>query len=272
MRENIKNSLKSSPLSNEQTTTNQQLDNDNIDMNTGEVNIFANRNGEGTSKFRELVNSRKQKLFKENNFKEIEDAQVFDAMSKLDEKGRPLIMRNIIASRLEKYNNGEKLDDEKYKINIEKKEEHQIMGDQEDSINKFVNIRTNSNISFANEEIETNRGFVIPRRDTDKLINEINNKSNRTYADKKISALYDPSKRAEVLLNNGDKRNSITARRKALEAELKSPQENFVNDDHFRKDNIPANFLKVIPQQDRNGQIQYIPYNQTQEGHEEYLK
>lgn len=270
MRENIKNSLKSSPILNEQT--NQQLDNDNIDMNTDGENIFANRNGEGTSKFRELVNSRKQKLFKENNFKQIEDAQVFDAMSKLDEKGRPLIMRNIIASRLEKYNNGEKLDNEKNDMNIEKKEEHQIMGDQEDSINKFINVRTNSNNSLTEEETETHRGFVIPRRDTDKLINEINNKSNKTYADKKISALYDPSRRSEVLLNNGNKTNSITARRKALEAELKSPQENFVNDDHFRKDNIPAEFLKVIPQQDRNGQIQYIPYNQTQEGHEKYLK
>lgn len=67
--------------------------------------LFKTNNSTGVSKFRKLINARRDKLLEDNDFKEVEVSdQIIGAMSKTDERGRPLIMRNIIANRLEKFN------------------------------------------------------------------------------------------------------------------------------------------------------------------------
>ncbi|WP_166508609.1 2-oxo acid dehydrogenase subunit E2 [Spiroplasma chinense] len=108
MRANIQNSIKNAPQNKVMGDMNPdellKMNNNDLMASTG-GNIFEKQDGVGPSKFRQLIQARKEKLLEENDYKEVKDVdQSIDAMSKTDEKGRPLIMRNIIASRIEKLN------------------------------------------------------------------------------------------------------------------------------------------------------------------------
>ncbi|KAF5273745.1 hypothetical protein FQR65_LT17087 [Abscondita terminalis] len=82
----------------------------NIDPNTPvDGQLFKKDARSGVSQFKQLVEARKQKLLNEESFEEKDNDKHINAMSKTDAKGRPLIMRNIIANRLEKYNENEDL-------------------------------------------------------------------------------------------------------------------------------------------------------------------
>jgi hypothetical protein len=326
MRANIAASIKNNPnaknleLSEEDKQKLAAMSNEEA-MKDG--NLFSTENGAGVSKFRQLIQSRKEKLLEENDFQEVKDEDLqIDAMSKLDEKGRPLIMRNIIANRLEKFNkaggdpaaienevvatkdNAAKnykpqpqeilMDGEAKYI---KEEDNRFEGAHQVDKSKIANTDNGSSpfarqvasedgdfrVSYGayvddgeNMEIDlneiTNTGNTfLPTKDSKTLLNEIKQKSDRTYAESKIANLYDSNRRWEIIKSRNDI-SEINKRRHLME------EGKIVDESHLQKVSetkigdveIPANFLKESIIQTDSGKIDYVKYKDTPQGREEF--
>ncbi len=274
IRENIKKSVKNAPqnktlgdLSKEELL---KMQNSDLISKDGE-NIFAS-DGAGPSKFRQMIQARKEKLLEENNFKETKEIdESVNAMTNVDEKGRPLILRNIIASRVEKLNevggDVKAFNEQQQKLsNINKT----ISQEEESAVSQTS---TQSNDEFDNDPIDindvsTHHGFVMPKKNPSQLVNEIEAKKNKSYAESRMTSLYDINKRWN-LIKERDERNIIDDRRRAVEQGI------FQNDNPFyealRGGKIPKEFFANVPYQNgRTGETSYIPYNKTPKGKKEF--
>ncbi|AGR42438.1 2-oxo acid dehydrogenase subunit E2 [Spiroplasma diminutum] len=281
----------------------------NEDMSSLEGNnLFSTNNTSGVSKFRQLVQARKEKLLEENEFKEIKEVdQEINAMSKLDDKGRPLIMRNIIQARIEKLNKSggdpdvlEKdlvatkensvLDSEKEKAKIDL-----IQNKQEVEKMKQKNLEVKSDDKFMRQaasedgdfgvsfggyvedaeptiidanDLNSHGGIVMPKKRPKELIEEIEHKSNKTYAESKLSNLYDTNRRWDIMKSR-DERNVINERRKAVERGLKEEHLEFSK--RVKETGIPKEFLREVPYQDPvTGAMLFKAYNETPKGKQEF--
>ncbi|AUM62956.1 2-oxo acid dehydrogenase subunit E2 [Spiroplasma monobiae] len=271
-------------------------------------NLFSTNNVSGVSKFRQLVQARKEKLLVENDFKEVQEAdEEINAMSKTDEKGRPLIMRNIIQSRIEKLNNSggdpsvleRDIVATKDNAVLDSQRPKQIVDPalkaQEDERMKQKNLEVKTDETFlrqgASEDgqfgvsygayvedeeattIDANDlnpygGTVMPKKKPKELMDEIGSKKNKTYAESKLSNLYDTSRRWDIMKSR-DERSVINQRREAVERGLK--QESLEYSKKIQEIGIPKEFLREVPQQDPNtGAMVFVPYNQTPKGKQEF--
>ncbi|QBQ08088.1 pyruvate dehydrogenase E2 component [Spiroplasma gladiatoris] len=314
MRANIQNSIKNSPqvklmgdMSSEDLL---KIDNQEI-LKSGK-NIFEKQDGVGPSKFRQMIQARKEKLLQENDYKEINADQHVDAMSKLDDKGRPLIMRNIIASRIEKLNQGGG-DPSVLERDIVATKENAIMDKdkpkaqevsqmpKQDSQQQSWAQRGSKNLEVRNDDVFMRQrasedgdfgvtmgsyvdddesvlidandlnpygGFVMPQKKPEQLINEIDNKKNKTYAESKLANLYDVNKRWN-LMKNRDERNTINSRRQAVEKGLEEGIPKYVQ--MLREGKIPKQFMQKVPYRDKNtGQVRYVPFGESPQGKREF--
>ncbi|QHX36970.1 2-oxo acid dehydrogenase subunit E2 [Spiroplasma sp. BIUS-1] len=311
MRANIRNSIKNAPQNKIMgDLTKEELLNMANEKPKEEDggNLFSTNNSAGVSKFRQLVQARKEKLLEENDFKEVQEAdEEINAMSKTDEKGRPLIMRNIIQARIEKLNNSggdpsvlEKdivatkenaiLDSQK-----EKELKNQQKSAQEVETMKQKNLEVREDETFmrqgASEDgqfgvtfgsyvedeeptvIDANDlnpygGLVMPKKKPKELMEEIGHKSSKTYAEAKLSNLYDTSRRWDIMKSR-DERSVINQRREAVERGLK--EENLQYSKKVKEIGIPKEFLREVPQQDPStGAMVFMPYNETPKGKQEF--
>lgn len=229
MRANIKKSIENAPqLQNQSKISDEELlkMNNEYLLNQEGAQIFTKRDGVGPSKFRQLVNARKAALMEENNFKEVDEATEFNAMSRTDEKGRPLIMRNIIAARMEKLNEA----GGDVSVLAENNDGQPLRGGEpgmpnnnnnNNDMSGFMKTQQSraSNVDTADMEIGDYRGTVMPGKDPNQLMGEIQNKTNKTYAESKLTNLYDASKRSSIIAK-GNERNIILQRKQAVEAGL----------------------------------------------------
>lgn len=277
MRANIKKSIENAPqLQNQSKISDEELlkMNNEYLLNQEGAQIFTKRDGVGPSKFRQLVNARKAALMEENNFKEVDEATEFNAMSRTDEKGRPLIMRNIIAARMEKLNEA----GGDVSVLAENNDGQPLRGGEpgmpnnnnnNNDMSGFMKTQQSraSNVDTADMEIGDYRGTVMPGKDPNQLMGEIQNKTNKTYAESKLTNLYDASKRSSIIAK-GNERNIILQRKQAVEAGLQETGQ--AQDLAFWKGNVPKEFTKIVPYQNPNGQIEYLPYNKTPKGRSEF--
>ncbi|QGS52323.1 2-oxo acid dehydrogenase subunit E2 [Spiroplasma tabanidicola] len=314
MRANIQNSIKNSPqkkvlgdLSSEEL-----LKIDNQEMIKSGGNIFEKQDGVGPSKFRQMIQARKEKLLQEHNYKEVNTEQHVDAMSKLDENGRPLIMRNIIASRIEKLNKGGG-DPSVLERDIVATKENAIMDKDRQKPQEVSQMpkqpiqqqswaeRGSKNLEVRNDDvfmrakasedgdfgtsfgayvydseatlIDANDlnpygGFVMPQKKPEQLINEIDNKQQKTYAESKLSNLYDVNKRWN-LMKNRDERSTILSRRRAVEQGLDESIPKYVQ--YLQEGKIPQQFLQPVTITDPNtGQSMQVPYGESPAGKREF--
>jgi hypothetical protein len=213
-------------------------------------NLFNADNSAGVSKFRQLIQSRKEKLLKENDFQEVKDEDLqIDAMSKLDEKGRPLIMRNIIANRLEKFNqsggdpaavdrdivatkdNAVKnykakpseilmdgvdkyikpdIPEEEATPNMYKTDKQKIVDstvkegpfarqrasdDGEFGVTYGTYVDDEEHMDVDLNEVTNSGAIMMPKKRKTELLDEIKQKSTKTYAESKLANLYDSNRR-----------------------------------------------------------------------------
>ncbi|AUB32046.1 2-oxo acid dehydrogenase subunit E2 [Spiroplasma floricola] len=311
MRANIKDSIKNAPqnkvigdLTREELL---KMTKEDINEEAGS-NLFSTNNSSGVSKFRQLVQARKEKLLEENDFKEAQNEnQVIDAMSKTDEKGRPLIMRNIIQARMEKLNNagGDPsvleqnivatksnaiLDNQRLKSsanNVNSTQEVEKMKQRDFDVNlKKTLIKQGSSqdglfgISYGSyiesdeentidaNDLSPHSGIIMPKKKPEELVEEIIHKPTKTYAESKLSNLYDTSRRWDIIKNR-DERNLINQRRKVVEKGIQEDNMDF--NKKINEIGIPKEFLREVPHQDPiTGAMLYIPYNQTPKGIEEF--
>ncbi|WP_338984841.1 2-oxo acid dehydrogenase subunit E2 [Spiroplasma endosymbiont of Diplazon laetatorius] len=311
MRANIRDSIKNAPqnkimgdLTKEELL---KMTNEDVKAEDG-GNLFSTNNTAGVSKFRQLVQARKEKLLEENDFKEVQEAdEEINAMSKTDEKGRPLIMRNIIQARIEKLNkaggdpsvlerdivatkDNAILDSQRPKEvvdpiqkaqevermkqkNLEVKSDDTFMrqGASEDgqfgvSYGSYVDDEEATTID-AND-LNPYGGVVMPKKKPKELMEEIGHKSSKTYAESKLSNLYDTSRRWDIMKSR-DERSVINQRREAVERGLK--QENLQYSKKVKEIGIPKEFLREVPQQDPStGAMVFMPYNETPKGKQEF--
>ncbi|ARU91128.1 hypothetical protein SCLARK_00406 [Spiroplasma clarkii] len=267
MRANIRDSIKNAPQIKNETPISQEelLKMDKAAIAKDEGAIFSKKDGVGPSKFRQLVNARKEALLQENNFREVQEEPELNAMSKTDEKGRPLIMRNIIAARMEKLN------DAGGDVNVLSNETNDStkIGGQSEMINNNINDQNKAQTDFQSEPQDigstTYRGTVLPSVNPNQLMGAIQNKSNKTYAEAKLTNLYDPTKRNSIIAK-GNERNIINQRRQAVEAGLLDGSEPKNPDLAFWKGNLPKEFAQVVPYQTESGDIKYVSYDQTPQG------
>ncbi|AKU79383.1 2-oxo acid dehydrogenase subunit E2 [Spiroplasma turonicum] len=309
MRENIRNSIKNAPqnklmgdLPKEELLkiTNSEILNSSGNNSN---NLFAKDDLTGVSKFRQIIQARKEKLLEENDFKEVEDnTNQLNAMSKLDEKGRPLIMRNIIKSRIEKLAAAGG-DTSVLERDIVATKENAIIDSQRSAVmqnqnrqqdfNKLMN--NNNEDSYMRQRssedgdfgvsyggyvedkeptvIDANSlskygGSVLPQKDAQQLVGELNSKGQKTYAESKLSSLYDNKKRWN-LIKDRDERNVINLRRQAVEQGLNEDKMLFSK--AIKKTGLPAEFTKEVPFQNPDtGKVEYIRYMDTPRGSKEF--
>ncbi|WP_339020668.1 2-oxo acid dehydrogenase subunit E2 [Spiroplasma endosymbiont of Atherix ibis] len=297
MRANIKDSIKNAPqnkvmgdLTKEELL---KMTNEDIKESDGS-NLFSTNNLSGVSKFRQLVQARKEKLLEENDFRESQNEnQLIDAMSKTDEKGRPLIMRNIIQARMDKLNaaggdpnvleqdivatkDNAVLDNQRFKkttnnINNIKDAEKIKQGYSQDNLfgmSYGSYIENDEDTIIDANDLSPYSGVIMPKKKPQQLVDEITHKPTKTYAESKLSNLYDTSKRWEIIKNR-DERSLINQRRKVVEKGIQTDNPEFTK--IINEIDIPKEFLREVPFQDPNtGAMVYIPYNQTPKGIEEF--
>ncbi|WP_342275288.1 2-oxo acid dehydrogenase subunit E2 [Spiroplasma endosymbiont of Cantharis lateralis] len=270
------------------------------------TNLFSTDNVSGVSKFRQLVQARKEKLLEENNFKEVKDnAGEINAMSKTDEKGRPLIMRNIIQARIEKLNSagGDTrvlksdivatkdnaiLDHQRVENNSEQQKHLQEDNNEFKQGSDVKNQNVENTSTFKRENNVSNESYFKEKKSTlvdsndaidyseatmskdnsNKFDEENNSKSNWNYADTKISNLHDTRKRWNVIKNHDD-RAAIRQRREAIEQGL--TEDNLSFSKKIKEIGIPQEFLREVLYQDpESGATNYVLYNETPKGRIEF--
>ncbi|AKX33803.1 hypothetical protein SLITO_v1c01370 [Spiroplasma litorale] len=309
MRENIRNSIKNAPQQKlmGDLPKEELLKISNTDLVNGagqNNNLFAKDDLTGVSKFRQIIQARKEKLLEENDFKEVEDnTNQLNAMSKLDEKGRPLIMRNIIKSRIEKLNAAGG-DPSVLENDIVATKENAIIDNQRQTsmgnnnfqnnkYDKTMNVSTDSTymrqrssedgdfgISYGgyveDQEplvIDANSlskygGAVLPQKDPNQLVGELNSKGQKTYAESKLSSLYDNRKRWN-LIKDRDERNIINMRREAVEKGLN--EERMAFSKAIKDTGLPKEFTRQVPFQNPvTGKVEYVRYMDTPNGKKEF--
>jgi pyruvate/2-oxoglutarate dehydrogenase complex dihydrolipoamide acyltransferase (E2) component len=288
-------------------------------------NLFNADNSAGVSKFRQLIQSRKEKLLKENDFQEVKDEDLqIDAMSKLDEKGRPLIMRNIIANRLEKFNqsggdpaavdrdivatkdNAVKnykakpseilmdgvdkyikpdIPEEEATPNMYKTDKQKIVDstvkegpfarqrasdDGEFGVTYGTYVDDEEHMDVDLNEVTNSGATMMPKKRKTELLDEIKQKSTKSYAESKLANLYDSNRRWEIIKSRNDvseiqKRKHQMEGGGAVEHSDESVSETAINGVE-----IPAFFLNETIVQDESGRVDYVQFKETQEGKIEF--
>jgi hypothetical protein len=210
MRANIKQSIKNAPqIQKSSSISNEELLKiSNKDMEQADNgNLFSTNNNDGVSKFRQIVQARKEQLLKDEDYQEAKQVdESINAMSKTDEKGRPLIMRNIIAARMEKINQSGgdvsvlKNDSVATKENSILDKDKIVVATRSDNSHYSGARMSESSSSYSiidENELSGTHTQVLPDKLPDELLDEIKHKqkSTRTYAEAKLSNLYDVNRR-----------------------------------------------------------------------------
>ncbi|ALD66790.1 2-oxo acid dehydrogenase subunit E2 [Spiroplasma cantharicola] len=312
MRANIKESIKNAPQNNYNGDFSKEellkITPEEVVREDGK-NLLSTDNVSGMSKFRQLVQARKEKLLEEENFKEFKDTSAeINAMSKTDEKGRPLIMRNIIQARIEKLNsaggdprvlesdiiaikNNAVLDHQRVKnndrpdkhsndnnsqlqqtsqITNQNRDNSQTLNKQDNVLNQSYFKEEKSALVDSNNEIDFSGAKMS--KDNSNQFNkmESNYKPNWNYAEAKLSKLHDTRKRWSVIKND-DSSTSIRKRREAVEQGLLEGNLSFSK--KIKEIGIPAEFLREVLHQDpETGATTYVLYNETPKGRIEFEK
>ncbi|WP_342268994.1 2-oxo acid dehydrogenase subunit E2 [Spiroplasma endosymbiont of Aspidapion aeneum] len=170
------------------------------------ANIFQ-RDQKGLSEFKKIIDARKKELLKNENFEVIEDKHV-DAMSKLDEHGRPLIMRNIIANRRDILNAGGNASQIPFD-RVATKENAKFGTGSADMKNTQVidyNLYDEKDDSFAivnNPSGHYNKQFPDKNRSMKELQDKAKkNPASLSYHERKLLRFYDDNLRNESLKNS----------------------------------------------------------------------
>ncbi|WP_338969618.1 2-oxo acid dehydrogenase subunit E2 [Spiroplasma endosymbiont of Labia minor] len=258
MRANIANSISNSPNAPKPQSKEdiEKLSNmsiqDAVNNNNDAAALLNTSNLEGASKFRQMVAARKAKLLEENNFKENDNSEkVVSAMDNLDENGRPLILRNIIQNRLEKFNNSggdpNAVKSDLVATSVRNKDNQnnakKVTDDDENSqwraypaqqkdevqmTNAYLDKQNADSVRSSsiwgdylnNDEeemvIDANNNSIggfsrMPSVAPSTLLNKISEKEDLNYTDKKIADLYDQQRR-EKLFKTRNQRDAIRNR------------------------------------------------------------
>jgi hypothetical protein len=240
-------------------------------------------------------------------------------MSKLDEKGRPLIMRNIIANRLEKFNqsggdpaavdrdivatkdNAVKnykakpseilmdgvdkyikpdIPEEEATPNMYKTDKQKIVDstvkegpfarqrasdDGEFGVTYGTYVDDEEHMDVDLNEVTNSGATMMPKKRKTELLDEIKQKSTKTYAESKLANLYDSNRRWEIIKSRNDvseiqKRKHQMEGGGAVEHSDESVSETTINGVE-----IPAFFLNETIVQDESGRVDYVQFKETQE-------
>ncbi|AXK51399.1 pyruvate dehydrogenase E2 component (dihydrolipoamide acetyltransferase) [Spiroplasma alleghenense] len=299
MRKNIADSIKNSPAAANNKTQND--DPNLVKLKNEEVfndsKMFQIDNSTGSSKFRKIIEARKAKLLKENDFKEIpEEEKIKSAMDRLDSNGRPMIMRNIINDRMKRLNESggdpHALEEPNFvapKVIRNNPEPKAKVVEDLEGESMWTSKKPQSHNDLEDEDflidshdLDTHGQVQLPKKSPSQLLEEKKKSGDDgSYNYKKMASLYDDQRR-ESIISSRTQKDDIKNRMKAI-MDDKNPVFNN-NHDEFDADNlelinslpiliddVPERFLKKVESFDsKTGKKILRNYTDTKEGQHDF--
>ncbi|WP_338971637.1 2-oxo acid dehydrogenase subunit E2 [Spiroplasma endosymbiont of Panorpa germanica] len=298
MRKNIAESIKNSPAPKkanpEEEANLGKVKNDEVFK---DAEMFKIDNSTGASKFRKIIEARKNKLLKDNDFKEIpEEEKITSAMDRLDSNGRPMIMRNIINDRMKRLNAsggdpdalGEPNFVAQKVVRTRQVEKPKVVEDLEGD-----NMWTTKKPLVKNEDLEDDllidshdldsHGQVqLPKKSPSQLLEEKKNAGDDgSYNFKKMASLYDDQRR-ESIISSRTQKDDIKNRMKAImddkspdlqnkHSEFDADNLELINSLPIMIDDVPERFLKKVETFDsKTGKKVLRNYTDTKDGQKDF--